>query len=90
MAAFYLAAETAQEFLERTLGMDVTVVTEMDLKHEIEKDIERYSAILEKYKSGKLKIGNVEGQEHLLGKTTDVARHLENIIRELRALLRDG
>ena len=49
----------------------------MDLKHEIEKDIERYSAILEKYKSGKLKTGNVEGQEHLLGKTTDVARHLE-------------
>ena len=62
----------------------------INLKHEIEKDIERYSAILEKYKSGKLKTGNVEGQEYLLGKTTDVARHLENIIRELQALLRDG
>ena len=28
----------------------------IDLKHEIEKDIERYSSILEKYKSGK--VGN--------------------------------
>ena len=65
-------------------------VTEMDLKHEIEKDVERYSSILEKYKSGKLETGNLEGQEHPLDKSTDVARHLENIIRELQALLRDG
>lgn len=62
----------------------------INLKHEIEKDIERYSAILEKYKTGKLKTENLEGQDHLLDKTTDVARHLENIIRELQALLRDG
>jgi hypothetical protein len=53
----------------------------IDLKHEIEKDIERYSSILEKYKSGKLETGNLGGQEHLLDKSTDVARHLENIIR---------
>jgi len=83
-------ARAAQEFLRRTLGVDVTVVTEMDLKHEIEKDIERYSSILEKYKSGKLVTGDLEGQDHLLDKTTDVSRHLENIIRELQALLRDG
>ena len=82
--------KVAQEFLERTLGVDVTVVTEMDLKHEIEKDIKRYSSILEKYKSGKLETGDLEGQDHLLDKTTDVSRHLENIIRELQALLRDG
>ena len=62
----------------------------IDLKLQVEKDIERYSAILEKYKSGKLKTENLEGQDHLLDKTTDVARHLENIIRELQALLRDG
>ena len=83
-------ARAAQEFLQRTLGVDVTVMTEMDLKHEIEKDIERYSSILEKYKSGKLVTGDLEGQDHLLDKTTDVSRHLENIIRELQALLRDG
>ena len=62
----------------------------IDLKLQVEKDIERYSSILEKYRSGKLKTGNLEGQDHLLDKTTDVARHLENIIRELQALLRDG
>jgi hypothetical protein len=62
----------------------------IDLKLEIERDIERYSAILEKYESGKLKTGSLEGQGHLIDKTTEVARHLENIIRELQALLRDG
>ena len=62
----------------------------IDLKLQVEKDIERYSSILEKYRSGNLKTGNLEGQDHLLDKTTDVARHLENIIRELQALLRDG
>ena len=50
-------------------------MTPIDLKLEIEKDIERYWAILEKYKSGKLKTGNLEGQDHLLDRTTDVARH---------------
>jgi hypothetical protein len=65
-------------------------LTPIDLKLEIEKDIERYWAILEKYKSDKLKTGNLEGQDHLLDRTTDVARHLENIVRELHALLRDG
>ena len=65
-------------------------VTEMDLKHEIEKDIERYPSILERYKSGRLETGNLEGQEHLLDKSTDVARHLEKIGRQLQALLRDG
>jgi hypothetical protein len=62
----------------------------IDLKHEIEKDIERYSSILEMYKTGKLKTGNIEGQDRLIDRTGEVTRHLENIIRELQALLRDG
>ena len=62
----------------------------INLKREIEKAIERYSLILEMYKSGRLKTGNVEGRNDLIDKTGQVARHLENIIRELRALLRDG
>jgi len=62
----------------------------IDLKHEIEKDIERYSSILEMYKTGKLKTGNIEGQDRLIDQSGEVARHLENIIRELQALLRDG
>ncbi len=65
-------------------------MTPINLKHEIEKDIGRYSKILEQYKSGILKTGEVEGQDHLIDKASEVARHLENIIRELRALLRDG
>jgi len=65
-------------------------MTPINLKHEIEKDVGRYSKILEQYNSGTLKTGEVEGQDHLIDKTSEVARHLENIIRELRALLRDG
>lgn len=62
----------------------------IDLKREVEKDIKRYSSILESYKSGKLKTGHLEGRHDLLDTSSHVALHLENIIRELRALLRDG
>jgi hypothetical protein len=46
--------------------------------------------MLERYKSGKSKVGDLGGQGELIGNTYEVARHLENIIRELRALLRDS
>lgn len=62
----------------------------IDLKREIESDIERYSAILAMYKSGNVASEGVEGQAHLIERTSQVVRHLENVIRELRALLRDG
>ena len=62
----------------------------IDLKREVEKDIERYSSILERYNSGRLKTGNLEGRNDLIDKSSQVALHLENIIRELRALVRDG
>ena len=62
----------------------------IDLKREVEKDIERYSSILERYNSGRLKTGNLEGRNDLIDKSSQVELHLENIIRELRALLRDG
>ena len=62
----------------------------IDLKREVEKDIERYSSILERYNAGRLKTGNLEGRNDLIDRTGQVARHLENIIRELRAILRDG
>jgi hypothetical protein len=62
----------------------------VNLKREIENDIERYLKILEQYRSGTLKTGEVEGQSHLIDKTSEVARHLENVISELRAFLRDG
>ena len=62
----------------------------IDLKREVEKDIERYSSILERYNSGRLKTRNLEGRNDLIDKSSQVELHLENIIRELRALLRDG
>jgi hypothetical protein len=65
-------------------------MTPIDLKREVESDIKRYSSILEMYRSGKVKTGEVEGQAHLIEQTSEIARHLENVIRELRALLRDG
>ena len=34
----------------------------IDLKREVEKDIERYSSILERYNAGRLKTGNLEGR----------------------------
>ena len=63
---------------------------QINLNREIESDIKRYTSILAMYKSGKLKSGDVEGQEHLIERKSQIARHLENVIRELRALLRDG
>ena len=62
----------------------------IDLKREVEKDIERYSSILERYNSGRLKTRNLEGRNDLIDNSSEVELHLENIIRELRALLRDG
>ena len=38
-AAFYLAAETAQEFLEQTLGVDVTVVLLTQSGHWVRKNL---------------------------------------------------
>jgi hypothetical protein len=60
----------------------------IDLRKEVELDIERYKKLLQMYKSGKAKTGNVDSQGRVAD-TTNVARHLDNVIRELRALLRD-
>ena len=62
----------------------------INLKREVEKDIKRYSSILERYNAGRLKTQNLEGREDLIEMNSQIVRHLENIIRELQALLRDG
>ena len=62
----------------------------LELKKQIKSDIERYKAMLEKYKSGIAKTGEVDRHRKLIDKTEDTARHLGNVIRELLALLRDG
>jgi hypothetical protein len=61
---------------------------ELDLEDAIKGDIEYYKSILELYRSARAKTGDLVGGQPV--ETTDqTVRHLENIIRELRALLRD-
>ena len=57
------------------------IPSEESSRRKVEKDIKRYSSILEMYNSRTLKTGNVEGRNDLIDKTGQVARHLENIIR---------
>lgn len=61
-----------------------------DLKKTIEADIQRYARMLKMYESGELETTQVEGREALIDSNSEVHRHLQNVIRELRALLRDG
>ena len=55
----------------------------------IRNDIQRYTSILEQYKSDKAKTGEVHNLGVLGDSTDESARHLGNVIRELSALLRD-
>jgi len=56
---------------------------------EIRSDIDRYSSILGNYEFGRAKAGEIGKQQLPSDATDEIARHLENVIRELRALLRD-
>jgi len=64
-------------------------VLQLSLKKQIQGDIKGYRSILQKYKSGKAKSGEVGSRNRLFYRNDHTARHLENVIRELRALLRD-
>jgi hypothetical protein len=61
-----------------------------DLKKMIEADIQRYEHMLEMYETGSLETARVEGRHELIASSSEIHRHLQNVIRELRALLRDG
>lgn len=61
-----------------------------DLKKTIEADIQRYARLLEIYETGGLETTQVEGRDELIGSSTEIHRHLQNVLSELRALLRDG
>lgn len=63
---------------------------QLSLKKQIQGDIKRYTSIFKKYKSGKAKVGEIDSRNRLFARNDHTARHLENVIRELRALLRDG
>ena len=62
----------------------------LDLKKQIKSDIERYKAMLGKYKFGMAKTGQLGSHGELIDETDEIARHLDNVIRELLALLRDS
>ena len=63
---------------------------QLSLKKQIQGDIKRYTSILKKYKSGKAKVGEIDSRNRLFARNDHTARHLEIVIRGLRALLRDG
>jgi hypothetical protein len=68
-------------------------VIQPNLKKQIQGDIKRYRSILKNYKSGKAKTGEVGSRGRIIDRADradHTARHLENVIRELLALLRDG
>lgn len=59
-----------------------------EMRHQIEADIERYSAMLERFKSRRAKTGDVDSQGRLTDETPAMISHLERIISELRSLLK--
>jgi hypothetical protein len=61
-------------------------MTAINLKNEIDADIKRYASMLEQFKSGTSKVGEVDNNGHLTDDTPSMIAHLEDIIRELRAL----
>ncbi len=53
----------------------------------IQADIERYNRLLQTYRSRQANTGELE--RGFFENTKETERHLENVIRELEALLRD-
>jgi hypothetical protein len=64
-----------------------TMMKDLNLVRAIEADVERYKRMLEMYRSGQANTGELE--RGFVENTKETERHLENIIRELEALLRD-
>jgi len=61
---------------------------ELNLDAAIKSDIDRYKRILEKYRLGTAKSDKLVRGD-VVENTKETERHLENVIRELEALLRD-
>jgi hypothetical protein len=60
---------------------------ELELGKTIKADIQRYKDMLERYRSKQADTGDLE--RGFIENTRETERHLENVIRELEALLRD-
>ena len=57
------------------------------LRKQIEDDIERYSTMLARFKSGQASTGEVDTQGRLTDQTPAMIAHVERILAELRALI---
>jgi hypothetical protein len=61
---------------------------ELNFDAAIRSDVDRYKRLLAKYRSGTAKSGELV-RGGIVENTKETERHLENVIRELEALLRD-
>jgi hypothetical protein len=61
----------------------------IDLEQQIRADIDRYQKMLIMYRSDQARTGELGAGISLNDNAKEVERHLENVIRELEALLRD-
>jgi hypothetical protein len=72
----------------RKLPHEGTMSETLNLEPEIRADIERYKRMLEMYRSRKARTGALVSGE-FTENTKETERHLDNVIKELEALLRD-
>jgi hypothetical protein len=70
-----------------TSAHDGVSPVESSLSDIIRADIERYRRLLQTYRSQQENVGELE--RGFVENTKETERHLENVIRELEALLRD-
>jgi hypothetical protein len=61
-------------------------IDEINIRDAIEADIKRYSLMIESYKSGTAKTGEVDSKGWIIDGTPSTITHLESVVRELRAL----
>jgi hypothetical protein len=59
------------------------------LELEVQRDLVRYERLLEQYRSGGAVVSEQGPRGFLKDTSGAIDRHLENVIREFRALLRD-
>jgi hypothetical protein len=60
------------------------------LELEVQRDLARYERLLEQYRCGEAPVSEQGPQGFLKDTSGATDRHLENLIREFRALLRDS
>ena len=61
----------------------------IDLKQEVQRDINRYRRMIEMYRSG-AKSGDVDSRGHVADRTAEMIGYLEGVISNLEKLLKAG